>query len=166
MLHQYYRSVCKSEMWNPLLLRYFIVLLSVTEVHQLSFPYISFMGETLLNHAFVNLSLVGEHARGIDSIQCHTDLPTCCSSVEGEHGGAWYHPDGSSLPDVTHGGVYETHSVQRVDMQQEANDTSSPSGIYRCDIPTVAVHDDHNYLLGESVHVGLYYSGGWHKLCS
>ena len=35
-----------------------------------------------------------------------------------------------------------------------------PSGIYRCDIPTVAVHDDNDLSVRETVYVGLYASGG------
>ena len=35
-----------------------------------------------------------------------------------------------------------------------------PSGIYRCDIPTGAVHDDIDLSVRETVYVGLYVSGG------
>ena len=33
------------------------------------FPYVSFMGQTLANHSYVNLSTVES-----DSVQCHSDL--------------------------------------------------------------------------------------------
>ena len=37
----------------------------------------------------------------------------------------------------------------------------SPSGIYRCDIETIAVHDDDlDTITGETVYVGLYLSSG------
>ena len=37
------------------------------------------------------------------------------------------------------------------------NDATSPSGIYRCDIETVAVNDnDIDIITGETVYVGLY----------
>ena len=39
----------------------------------------SFMGETLPNHGYVDLSLVGDTLDGSDSVQCQTDLATCCS---------------------------------------------------------------------------------------
>ena len=40
------------------------------------------------------------------------------------------------------------------------NDAIGPSGIYRCDIPTDAIHDDSDLSVGETVYVGLYASGG------
>ena len=45
------------------------LLLFLVEVHsQQTFPYVSFMGQTLANHSYVNLSLVG--TSGSDSVQC------------------------------------------------------------------------------------------------
>ena len=53
------------------------LLWSVVEVHsQTEFPYVSFMGETLPNHSYVNLTLVG-YDRG-NPVRCITDLSTCC----------------------------------------------------------------------------------------
>ena len=52
--------------------------------------------------------------------------------------------------------MYEVHGVQRVDLRRR-NNADMPSGIYRCDI---AVHDDGNTSVRESVYVGLYASGG------
>ena len=40
------------------------------------------------------------------------------------------------------------------------NNAMSPSGIYRCDIATDAVHDDIDLSVRETVYVGLYASGG------
>ena len=53
------------------------------------------MGETLPNHAYVDLSLVGTAADGSDSVQCRTDLITCCNSIWGPDRGDW-HPPGSA----------------------------------------------------------------------
>ena len=52
-----------------------LLLLSVclAEIH-----YVSFMGQTLANHSYVDLSTVGSGYDGSDSVQCHTDLSTCC----------------------------------------------------------------------------------------
>ena len=53
------------------------LLWSLVEVNsQAEYPYVSFMGETLPNHAYVDLSLVGNDDSGSDSVQCHTDLET------------------------------------------------------------------------------------------
>ena len=37
--------------------------------------------------------------------------------------------------------IYEHREAQRVDLRR--NSATSPTGLYRCDIPTIAVHDDH-----------------------
>ena len=48
-------------------------------VNSLTFPYVSFRGQTLANHSYLDFSLVGYVKTGSDSVQCHTDLTTCCS---------------------------------------------------------------------------------------
>ena len=56
-----------------------LFLLSLVEVHcQQTFPYVSFMGQTLVNHSYVDLSTVGYSSDGSNRVQCHTDLSTCC----------------------------------------------------------------------------------------
>ena len=136
----------------------FCVFCSLLElVHSQSFPYVSFLGETLANHSYVNLNLVGSSE--IDSVRCHTDLSTCCSASEGVHRGDWYFPDGARLPFFGDGDVYEYHEARRVDLRSVTS-VSSPAGIYRCDIPTNAVHDDTDISVRETVYVGLFPSEG------
>ena len=130
---------------------------SLVEVRSQTFPFVSFMGQTLPNHSYVNLSLVGNDVSGSDSVQCHTDLSTCCSGAQGIHRGDWYFPDGTGLPDT--GDTYEQREAQRLDLRH-GNSATSPSGVYRCDIATVAVHDDTNISVRDTVYVGLYGSGG------
>ena len=143
---------------SPLLL--LCLLWSLVEVHsQTEYPYVSFMGETLPNHAYVDLSLVGNDDSGIDSVQCHTDLSTCCSDAQGEHRGDWIPPgseDGLPLLTDASADVYEVCGAQRVDLRRRSN-TDMPSGIYRCDI---AVLNDNDTSVTESVYVGLYSSEG------
>ena len=64
---------------------------------QQRFPYVSFMGQTLANHSYVDLSLVGDDYYR-DSVQCHTDLSTCCSGTQGWHRGDCFYPNGTRLP--------------------------------------------------------------------
>ena len=69
------------------------LLWSLVEVHsQIQYPYVSFMGLNLPNHAYVDLSLVGNDDSDSDSVQCHTDLSTCCTGAQGEHRGDWIPP--------------------------------------------------------------------------
>ena len=142
------------------------LLWSLVEVHsQTEYPYVSFMGETLPNHAYVDLSLVGEDGSGSDSVQCHTDLSTCCTGHQGNHRGDWIPPGSeerlpfSSDPSVDIFEVRRHLQHSQVDLRRR-NNASIPYGIYRCDIPTNAVHDDDDISMRESVYVGLYASGG------
>ena len=70
------------------------LLSALVEVHSQTAPYVSFMGTNLLNHSYVDLTLVGDALDGIDSVQCHTDLSTCCTGAQGDDCGDWYFSDG------------------------------------------------------------------------
>ena len=136
------------------------LLWSLVEVHCQTAPYVSFMGNTVPNHGYVDLGQVGDVISGSDSVQCHTDLTTCCSNTEGVDRGDWYFPDGTRLPFFSHGGdIYENRVVQRVDLRRE-NNANSPVGIYRCDIPTEVVHSDGDISMRDTVYVGLYTASG------
>ena len=139
----------------------FVLLLSLfwSVVCSQTFPYVSFLGQTLANHAYVDLSLVGDDGSGSDSVQCHTDLTTCCSGAQGWHRGDWYFPDGTRLPFPTFGGIFESRDDQRVNLLRR-NSATSPVSIYCCDIPTIAVHDDTDTSVRAKVYVGLYIGNG------
>ena len=133
-----------------------LLLWSLMEVHSQTAPYVTFMGETLPRHAYVDLSLLG--SSGSNSVQCHTDLVSCCSGTEGAHRGDWYNPNGarlgfSSSPDD----IYEHRIAHRVELHRRNN--GDTSGIYRCDIETSAVNSPDN-TARETVYVGLYVTGG------
>ena len=119
-----------------------------------TFPYVYFMGQTLANHSYVDLSLVGND--GSSSVQCHTDLGTCCSVAQGPHRGDWYFPDGTRLQ--LSADIYETRTAQRVELRH--NTGVSPTGVYRCDIPTNAVHHYPDTSVKDTVYVGLYTADG------
>ena len=122
-----------------------LVCWTVGEVYcQQTFPYVSFMDQTLANHDYVDISQVGrpDADDGGEGVQCITDLSTCCGSSEGAHRGDWYFPDGTRLPfNSPNAGIYEFREAQRVYLSRR-NNANSPTGIYRCDIPTNAIHDD------------------------
>ena len=141
------------------LLRLILLCSSVGEVCSQTFPYVSFMGQTLANHSYVDLSLVGDTDSGSDNVQCHTDLAYCCSGAQGSHRGDWYFPNGTRLPFPTLGDIFESRDGQRVDLLRR-NRATSPVGIYRCDIPTDAVHNDTDRSVRATVYVGLYTASG------
>ena len=120
------------------------------------------MGERLPNHAFVNLSLVGEVGDGSDSVHCHTDLDTCCSGAQGADRGDWYFPSGDILGfNGSADDIYESRGAQRVVLRRR-NNPDTPSGIYRCTIETIAVRseDSADNTTREIVYAGLYATGG------
>ena len=124
--------------------------------HSQRVPYVSFINKTLANHSYVDLSQVGNADSGSDSVQCITDLMTCCSMSQGVHRGDWYFPDGDRLEFSND--IYESRVSQRVDLRRR-NNANSPVGIYRCDIPTIDVHDDY-ISVRDTVYVGLYSASG------
>ena len=131
-----------------------VLLWSLVEVHSQTAPYVSFMGENLPNHAYVDLTLVGEDDDDgtHNTVKCNTDLATCCTGSG--RAGQWYFP--SEVPFSGVNGAEDIHrarGAQRVILRRR-NDAMGPSGIYRCDIPTISNST------GETVYVGLYASGG------
>ena len=135
-----------------------VLILSLVEVHSQTVPYVSFMGVNLTNHAYVDLTTVEEDIGDPgDTVRCHTDLSTCCSSDEGDHHGSWFFPDGEELPFAgTSDDIVMDREPQEVHIRRR-NNAMSPSGIYRCDIETMAVNDDDTATItGETVYVGLY----------
>ena len=134
-----------------------LVLLSLVEVHcQQTVPYVSFMGQTLDDHSYVDISQVGNTLGGSENVWCHTDLNTCCSGIQGPHRGDWYFPNGERLPFPGDGDIVQSRQAQRVDLRR-INNANEPTGIYYCDIATVAVYNDN---MRETVYVGLYNSEG------
>ena len=115
------------------------------------------MGVDLTNHSYVNLTLVGNAPDGSNSVQCHTDLSTCCNAGAGQDRGDWYFPNGTRLPlPANQLNIFESRHVQRVELQHRGW-TDVTSGIYRCTIETNAVNDDDGW---GTVYAGLYASGG------
>ena len=137
------------------------LLWSLVEVHSQTAPYVSFMGENLPNHSYVDLTLVGnDDSDPGNTVRCNTDLSTCCRGAQGIHRGDWYFPDGDSLSLVSAGiNIFEVHGAQQVTLRRR-NNAMGPSGVYSCEVPTVPVHDDNDLSVRETVYVGLYASGG------
>ena len=132
------------------------LLSSLEEVHCQPAPYVTFMGNTVPNHGYVDLSQVGDvsFGSGNNTVQCHTDLNSCCSGTQGPHLGDWYFPNGTRLDFAWN--ICEIRGDKRVDLRSRMNTPASPTGIYRCDIPTNAIHHDYGNSVRDTVYVGLY----------
>ena len=131
---------------------------SLEDVNSQTFPYVSFMGQTLANDSYVDINLVGDGDSGSDSVQCITDLHTCCTNTYGSHRGDWYFPGGNRLGFHSYI-IHESRGPQRVNLRRRSS-AISPTGIYRCDIPTNAVHDNTDNSGRDTVYVGLYTASG------
>ena len=147
-------------MWSPVVL--IVFFLSLVDVHSQTVPYVSFMGDILPNHSYVDLTTVGNYnsAPG-NTVRCHTDLITCCTSNQGIHRGDWYFPDGNALANINGSSdIYRRREPQKMILRRR-NNATSPSGIYRCDIETMAVNDNvTDTITGETVYIGLYPPSG------
>ena len=116
------------------------------------FPYVYF-GENLPNHSYVDLTLVGSAGDSSKSVVCLTNLTTCCTSVQGSHRGHWYFPNRTRLRLDRYGAsIFEVHGNKQVNLHR-GNNVTSPSGVYRCDVPIYITHQNPVRL---SVYVGLY----------
>ena len=131
-----------------------VLSLCCVEVYSQSYPFPNvFFGKNLPNHSYVDLTLVGTNGDGSDSVICHTNLTTCCTSLQGSHRGHWYFPNRTRLrPDRYGDSIFEVHGNMRVYLHR-GNNVTAASGIYRCDVPTYIPHQNPVRL---SVYVGLY----------
>ena len=101
---------------------------------------------------------MGSAGDNSDSVVCRTDLDTCCSGGQGSHRGDWYFPDGSPLE--FSGTIYLGRGAKRVIIRRTNGGATEPTGIYRCDVSTNAVHDITDISVRETVYVGLYLADG------
>ena len=104
------------------------------------------MGKTLANHSYMDISVVGISAS--DSVQCRTNLSSCCSTIEGSHRGQWYFPNGTTLENSNQLAIYQHSLFLSVELHR--NSGTRPTGIYRCEIQIY--HNGGR----ETVYVGLY----------
>ena len=137
---------------TPMLL---CLLSALVEVHSQTAPYITFMNNSIPNHGYVDLNIVGNDVSSVGGVVCHTDLHTCCSKDQGPDRGDWYFPNGNKLPFSGGSDVHERRGAQLVVVHYTGS--GGTSGIYCCDIDTGAVNDNNGH---ETVYVGLYTSGG------
>lgn len=133
------------------------LLFSLVEVYSQTIPYVSFMGNVLPSHSYIDMSLVGRTES--TSVHCNTDLETCCSRDQGPHRGDWYPPNSEERLPFSNPiePIFEQRSDQKVEIRKNFHDTSVVSGIYRCEIETIAVHSNDTR---EMLFVGLYDTGG------
>ena len=147
------------------------LLWSLVEVHSQTppAPYLTFMGETLPDHSYVDLSASGELENETDHVMCHTDLTSCCGG-SGNDRGYWYFPNGTVLPGASYDGSGAAanpnvlmRGPQLVSLIRGTGPGDAPSALYRCIIETNAVNSpgdpSPDNSIGETLYVGVYSTG-------
>ena len=149
-----------------------VLLWSLVEVHSQTVPNLTFMGETLPDHSYVDLSALGEFDNVDDHVVCHTDLTSCCGGFGIDDRGYWYFPNGAVLPGAAGGSGAATNPIVLmrtlllVRLIRGTGPGDVPSGLYRCTIETNAVSDpsDPVNINGETLYVGVYSTGGMYSI--
>ena len=90
------------------------------------------------------ITTIGEDANsGLPSLICHTDLTTCCRSVDNNGMGSlgqWTYPDGSVI--LNDGGgprepfFISRKSPQLIRLNRRVTNPLTPTGSYCCTVPT------------------------------
>ena len=166
-----------------------VLLLSLlwSVVYCQTFPYISVDGEPAIdNNSYVENSptfmpssadRTGGGYLDYKTIRCQTNLRTCCGHDYSHHGD-WYLPNGTVIKS-DYGDAHSYQGEQAVYLRQDYSydyyydyDSSPPSGIYCCRIPTEDIHNDRDVSVRDTVCVGLYDTGkcslldaGWQSMC-
>ena len=132
------------------------LLWCLVEVNSQTFPYVSFLGQTLANHSYVDFSLVGLLSNGSDSVQCHTDLTTCCSQKVRVP----IVVTGTSLMEPDYHLVLQLFMrvVERRELTCVFGSVTPPTGMYHCDIATI--DNEATQPTRKRVYVGLYANHG------
>ena len=104
-----------------------------------------FRGQTYVDGDIILITDIGE---GDDALLCVTDREDCCSSPNGE----FYYPNGSPVGFSFTNSLYRNRGSQVVRLNRRDN-TLSPVGRYRCEIPdsSGATQRIYIYILGTNV---------------
>ena len=171
-------SLMNNHMWDMKSALLLILLWSLVEVHSQTAPYLTFMGGTLPDHSYMDLSALGELGNMDDHVVCHTDLTSCCGGNLNDRG-YWFFPNGDELPGVGDGSgaannpIVLMRDVLLVRLIRGTGTGDVPSGLYRCIIETVADNGgpgDPNPSpspsngIGETLYVGVYSTGGMYTV--
>ena len=104
-------------------------------------------GQFYSSHSILDPAMI---STGTNSLLCITTTEACCQSTHtgtGTGAGQWYFPDGTEVPFGSLNPHYITRGASVVRLNR-ASFATTPSGLYRCEVP---VTDG-----TESVYIGLY----------
>ena len=113
------------------------------------FPAIGFLlqGQLYGNNSIVTISDIGERD---NAFLCITNNNTCCNT---DKKGNWSYPSGSAVESNSSGDDLYRNRGRSVVRLHRRNNSLSPTGMYRCDIPDNKTSDL------KSIYIGLYRAG-------
>ncbi len=98
------------------------------------------------NNTEILITAIGEGApSGLPSLTCHTDLTTCCRSMNDNNGngrqGQWTYPDGSVIlgngPSAGQQFYVKRNAPQLIRLNRiQGSNPPTPTGSYCCTVPT------------------------------
>ena len=117
-------------------------------------------GDSFPINGAIDINRIGEGYPGVSiteegALLCNTDDSTCCSGVLNPNGGGrgeWYLPgETGAIPSPSGGGnFYRTRALMVLRLNRR-NSVTTPTGVYRCEIPTTSGLVDK--------HIGVYDTG-------
>ena len=103
------------------------------------------------NNSIISINEIGKETL---ALFCYTNKLNCCNELE--MSGEWYFPNGSAVGDS--GTMYRNRGRSVVRLNQE-NTSTSPTGIFHCEIP---LKNGNN----QSLYAGVYPSSRGERVCT
>ena len=109
------------------------------------------------NNSIINNDEIGEGMRGF---LCFTNKLDCCEDISptSSRSGEWYFPNRSAVEKENHGGAMYRNRGPSVVRLNQKNTSSSPTGIFRCEIP---LKNGTN----QSLYAGIYPTSRGKRIC-
>ena len=131
--------------------RIFTILLTSISVSQTMIPTLSFNGEQIYNHSYIDLSKLEDSK----FIRCLSNRGSCCTSIN--EAAIWVTPHGLTIKPNTENidNLFVKYGDRYVDLGLNQSVGIIPtSGIYKCDARLIGKTGRNN------IYVGLYNDGG------
>ena len=108
-----------------------------------------FHGKLYGNNSIVTLTEIGE---GRKALLCITNRNGCCRHSPRTHIREWYFPNGDEVRTRGEGGELYRDRSNHVVRLNRRNNAASPTGIFRCVIPS-------SIQISYTIHIGIYRDG-------
>ena len=84
------------------------------------------------NNSVINIEAIGRNG---GALICQTNKRPCCRAPP-NRAGEWYYPNGTQVPtEGTRSAIYRDRGDEGQVRLNRKNDTTDPTGLYRCEVP-------------------------------